>query len=275
MAEIIKSITNPNEFPATFTEYFQNKDVFIKTPEMNVSVKFLEYKDGMILLEIPSSSGIIAQTIIFVSTTDTIIAVRVKLTSQKSGSLYLFHPENIQMIKIPSKEERKSFNINHPVRNENIFISNIISDFVIRESLSRETKRFESISEPITIKLKEQFKYSRVFYINEKSNDDRMLYFLSKRQPIFIPDLQKKDWGGADLETFEFYRMKIFDRDRMLDWKLVTSEISVPLLYHTMLPFGYIQVNDQRPLTENELTSLKKLCASTSEYITANNIIKT
>ena len=50
------------------------------------------------------------------------------------------------------------------------------------------------------------------------------------------------------------------------------SEISVPILYRTKIPFGYVQVNNVKPLTEAAIAVIKRVAMIVEELFKKNDV---
>jgi hypothetical protein len=269
-----ENITDKKRFEELFGIYFVKYNVFLKSSGININVKYNKYENDIIEIQMNEPVEVAENSIIFARCDNKLVCANVKFLSIKDNDNYQFQPKNIEIIEIERKEERKKISDNDNEK-KLIYITNIISDFILKDCLNYEKKKVEFIKDKLVSKLGKAYPYSKAFFFNENKNDDRMKYFFQERKPIFISDIKKEVLKTDEIKMYEFYKMYIFDRDNFLDWNKIISEISLPIFYKSLLPFGYLQINSDKPFTEDEFNTFKKLGGSTSEFFTKNNVIKT
>ena len=69
-----------------------------------------------------------------------------------------------------------------------IYITNLISDLIILNTLSLEEKKIDRIRESVLNEMSQAFNYVKIFFLNQKKSDGRMTYFLKNKEPINILD---------------------------------------------------------------------------------------
>ena len=270
MPEIIENITDKNKFKDIFDKYFLNNDAFIKTPEISISVKYAGYQNGKVILQIQQDFNEKIGILFIRNKENNIISSKLKLISKAKANLYSFTAVSIQIVDASRKEERKN------VDSENeIYISNILSDFTVIDCISNQKRKFEFIKGKIIDKLSGQYNYTEVIFSGDKSRDIRLKYFYTERKPIFVPDINNVDFQNDNADFYKFYKTSVFESDKKLNWHGIISEISVPLMYRMIFPFGYIQIIDNSPLSEKDYSAMRKLGSSFSDTLSKNKIIHT
>lgn len=266
-------IEDRGEIESIFNEWFAGNTVFLKTEEGNVQVQFASFKDNEIRLRITQGNILRKHNIAYTTHDNTLISAYLHLQSREDDEVFTFRPIHVQVFEIQRREQRKS--IEPPTRKmgEGIYISNLISDFVLKDCFTRERRRTDSIGDSIRQKLNINYEHVKLFLANEKMYDDRMKMFYGKRKPVFIPNIKNERNNTEDYEIFKFYSLLI-TQDRKLSNNII-SEIAVPFLYKGMIPFGYLQVNSSKELTPDDFGYLKKIGAAVSETFSGNNIITT
>jgi hypothetical protein len=179
----------------------------------------------------------------------------------EKGELQL-EPQDLQAMDIPRKEERVKV-AGQSDTSSGAYVTKIISDFSLKDGLSHHSKMVEAIKDELTGKLKGKYTFSKMVFSYESSNDPRMDYFASERQPLFIKDISV--WDGKNDDTvLKRFMTKIHPYDSSFSANRLISEISVPFLYRYMLPFGYLQVNGVTPFNDEDYSALKKMGMSVS-----------
>ncbi|MCP4135815.1 MAG: hypothetical protein GY754_32910 [bacterium] len=265
------SFTDSSVLESIYNRFFTAGNVFLKFGTLNIKIKYLEYKNGMIYLKIKEGQHKLDTAILYIRHGDEVIFSHIRFNSKKDD-YHLFELENIQILKMHRKEERKQFDSSQDDTGAEIFLSSIISDFVIRESLGEERRHLKNIKEDILFKFENLYAKTKVFFMNEKKSDNRMKFFISNRKPIYVKDIfepsEKKDKGDR-----VYYIDTLYNPDYALVRDNIVSEISAPFLYKGMIPFGYLQVNDQKPLSEKAYSKIRKFCLSVSELMSRDDSI--
>ncbi|MFC1669107.1 hypothetical protein ACFL20_01845 [Spirochaetota bacterium] len=272
MPKVIENITDETQFEAAYNKHFHNRSAYIKTSEMNISVNFKSYREGKVTLSIENSFDETDGVLFAKIDNDRVVYSKLSYIRKIDDHSYIFKPESIHIVDATRKEERKGVDSKNK---GNIYISNIISDFTIKDCLSNQHRKVDFIRDKIIQKLSDKFKYARVYFPGDKNPDKRLMYFYSKRVPIFNPNKNDEEYHKKDTKFYKFYNTSLHQSDKKLDWKGLISEISVPLMYKMMFPFGYIQINHNAVLSEDDYSSVRKLGSSFSEVFSKNDIIKT
>ncbi len=264
MAELIKTITDREVFEKIFYKFFLNSNVFLKTKSGDLKIQFFGYTDGMVALRIPFVKNMFENCLIFTRNVNVTIYSHLKLIEKQADESYIFSPVKFQVISVARREDRKIVELGGQGKNV-LYVTNIISDFLIQNTLAMENKRVDSVKEMVRFDLEKQFKMVKIYFCNEGLSDARMRHFLEKKAPILIPDINKKE-AGRDEALFNLYLNEIYPRDHhLVNRKQLISEVSVPILYKAKIPYGYIQGNSETVLTESALTVVKRMAIVVEE----------
>ncbi|MCU0845657.1 MAG: hypothetical protein MUC76_12110 [Spirochaetes bacterium] len=264
MAELIKTITDKSLFEKIFYKFFFKNNVFLKTKNGDLKIEFFGYTDGMAALKIPFLKNMYESCIIFTRNESYTIYANLKLVEKQEDDSYIFVPLKFQIISAMRREDRKIVDIGGQGKNI-IYITNVISDFIIQNSLAMDSKKVDHVKEIVRFDLEKQFKQVRIFFCNEGMTDIRMKYFYEKKTPYLIGDINRGE-TVKDLNFFNYYINNIYGKDyQLINRKNLVSEVSVPVLYKARIPYGYIQCNGAAPLSESALLIVKRMAIVVEE----------
>ncbi|TAL33191.1 MAG: PilZ domain-containing protein [Spirochaetes bacterium] len=262
-----KLITDKSLFGGIFARVFMRGNVFIKTSGLNIQVESFHYSEGELLVKLSEPGGELNNPLFYVRHGEEVFFTHAKLLSRDEDGQYRFHPVDVQILQAPRREDRRQVaGAQNPGR-EPAYISNIVSDFILRESLSNNRKKIEIFKDSILKKIGSGFPASRVYLVNEKPGDGRMEYFRKERVPLFINNLDDRE-GLAAEPPGTFYLTRILPNEPEEKSVKLVSEIAVPFLYRLMLPFGYLQVNGADRFGDEDFAAMKKLGMSISTVMT-------
>ena len=254
-----------------FNRYFSGRLAFIKSGNGNLNVKYFGYTAGMVAFRIQSAKKFFDECLIFTKYNEYLIYAYLKFAEKQEDTLYLFRPIKVQIIFSKRRENRRKIEFENESK-EVVYISNVLPDFIINNSLALTQKQMDLIKETVVFDLKNLFDYNRIFMINEKANDPRMNYFLEDKTPIVIANLKTKPQKNHE-KMFNHYTSHIYPEDFYLSQrKNLISEISVPVLYEALLPYGYIQVNNTTLLTEPGVAGVKRMALILENLIKKNKV---
>lgn len=268
-----RNVEDPREIESLFNEWFAKNPVFLKTEEGNVEVHFVSCQGNEIRLRIPNGSILRKHSIVYATRETTLVSAHAELREREGTDEFLFSASHVQVYGIQRKEQRNPAQQTPGHREKSVYISSLISDFVLKDCFTREGRRTSAVGDSLQQKLNNNYEHVKVFLSYEKQYDDRMKMFLGKRKPVYIPNIKKDPETAEDKDLLKFYSLLI-TQDRKLNNSII-SEIAVPFLYKGMIPFGYLQVNSSKELTPDDFGYLKKIGAAVSETFSANNIITT
>ncbi len=263
-------------------EIFENRlallKVFVKINGISIPIKSFKYENDCVTISINQHEIEADKIIIYAQNNEKVIASHANLKVKNDDNTYVFEPCDIIIFDANRKEERSIVGI----RNLNtvtspIYITNMISDFLINESFMASRKRVDFIKEVLMKKISLDNALTKITLLNELHNDERMKFFMTERKPYFFNNL-KDVFDSEKLKTdpdLKRYAFSIYPSDPTLEDMKIISEISVPLLYKFMLPFGYIKATSQTALTDSDFTMIRKFGMSVSTLFSNDkNLIK-
>lgn len=269
MAEIIRTITDTTQFEEIFNKFFSKRDVYIKTKSGDLNIQFLGYNNGNVAFRIPRVKSVPDMIVVLTRISDNTIYASLK-SLEREEDTFIFLPIKFQIISEKRREERASL---ETADGKNVlFVTNLISDLMIHNSLDSNEKKVSLAKDKISDDLKGKFDRIRVVFINETRIDVRMKHFTETWNPIFIRDLGAVI-SDSEKKEFSFYINEIYAKDyKLSSQKELISEVSVPVIYKNMVPYGYIQVNSTKPMNENHLKVIKRLAVMLNDQLLKSNI---
>ncbi len=269
MSETIKTITDTGQFEEIFKKFFTGKEVYIKTKSGDLAVQFLGYSSGNVAFRIPRVKNVPDTIVVLTRLGEKTIYASLK-SLEHNEDTFIFLPMKFQIISEARREERTS--IGAPDGKNVLTATNLISELMIQGSLDSNDKKVALIKDKIAADLKGRFAKIRVVFVNETRIDVRMKHFMHSWNPIYIKDLGKEP-SEADKKNLQFYVNEIYAKDyKLSSQKEFISEVSVPFIYKNIIPYGYIQVNNTRPMDENHLTVIKRLAAMINDHLVKENL---
>lgn len=270
MADQIKTVTDESQYPILFETFFSKADVFLKTKNGDLKIQFLGYHGGDVAFRIPHVKNVPDVNLIFTRRGTNTIYANMKFV-ERSEDTYVFHPALFQIISEYRKEDRAVVGIQGGGKNV-IFINNIMSDFNIKSSLEMNDKRNDKVKEIAIFDLEKQFEKIKILFMHESKNDLRMKMFFADPKPLFIPDLNSEP-AEKDRESYDYYINNIYSNDVKLSTRnKFVSEVSVPVMFRNIIPYGYIQVNNSRPMSDGMLTVVRRMAIVIDQLFIKNRV---
>lgn len=271
MSETIRTISDTGQFEEIFNKFFSKRDVYIKTKSGDLHIQFLGYNKGNVAFRIPRVKTVPDTIVVLTRVSDNTIYASLKLLEHEQDT-FIFLPMKFQIISEKRREERTSL---EKTDGKNVlYVSNIISDLMIQSSLDSSEKKVRAIKDKISEDLKGKFGRIRAVFFNESKIDVRMKHFMESWNPIFIRD-RGADISDSEKKEFSSYINEIYSKDyKLSSQKEFISEVSVPIIYKNMVPYGYIQVNNSKPMDENHLKAIKRFAVMINEHLMKNNIFE-
>jgi len=268
-SDVVKHITDRNSLSDLYSSLFIGRDVFLRADGINIKVKFIKFSDGKIYLDIPVENYISKRTAIYTRNMEEVAYSHI-IPSGMEENFYVFETEGSQIFFTPRNEERKQL---QSAPGKKTVISQIISNFVIRESLMQNQSRVDWLRQEISAKITSKYDYVNVYFLGDRNADTRMSWIMEDRAPIFISDINSEIDEENAITDVTSYMRDIYYHDKALMAQQCVSEITIPLLYKMMMPFGYIQVNHTSPLAEDDFFMMKRLGLAYSESISKDHTI--
>jgi hypothetical protein len=271
MSEVIRTITDAGQFEEIFNKFFSNRDIYIKTKSGDLLIQFLGYNNGNVAFRIPRVKSVPDTIVVLTRISENTVYASLKLLEHDQDT-FIFLPLKFQIISEKRKEERTS--LEKSGEKNVLFITNLISDLMLQNSLDSNEKKVRAVKEKIAEDLKGKFDRIRAVFFNESRIDVRMKHFLELWSPIFIKD-RGAVVSDSEKKEFSFYVNEIYSKDyKLSSQKELISEVAVPIIYKNMVPYGYIQVNNAKPMNENHLKAIKRFAVMINEHLMKSNIFE-
>lgn len=269
MAETIKTISDASQFEELFKQYFIGTEVYLKTKSGDIIIQFLGYHDGNVAFRIPRVKNVPDTIVVYTRNKVSIIYLSLKVLENNEDT-FIFTPLKFQIITEQRKGERTEF---ETAENKNIFyISNIISEGILKTSLDGNEKKVNLVRDMITQDMKGKFERLKIVFSNETTIDVRMKHFMKHSAPLYVQDMSNRTPSKEDVD-FNYYINEIHARDFKLSGQSeFISEVSVPIIYKNSIPYGYIQVNNTKPMTDGHLAVIKKISLMVNEFFLKEKI---
>ena len=187
MADQIKTVTDKQQFPMLFKNFFKGRDVYLKTNSGGILVYFLGFHEDSVAFRIPNVKNLPENILIFTRHSETTIYVSLKKVSSDADTFTL-EPVKFQIISAYRKEDRNLVQVGDEGKSI-VFIASLISDSDIKSSLDIHSKKVDKIKEIVLFDLEKQYDKVKIVFVNEMKNDSRFEYFKDGNTSISIYDL--------------------------------------------------------------------------------------
>jgi hypothetical protein len=270
MNKEIEKITDKIKIHEIIQTRFIAGRIFVKTSDINIQVDSYIYENGLISIMLPDYNESIRSVIFYIRDKDEVVISNAVFKHTDDNGKLLFEILDVQTLNVPRKEIRKNIASVDKTEAAVIYISNIISDFTIQESISSSRRRVDIIKDELLKKVLSIYPGTQILFLDDKTNDSRMLYCKTKRKPFFIKNM--KDLEDTDKldnhEELKYYKSYIFNDEPRYQKTRKVSEICVPLLYKLMMPFGYIKSESSTEFNDDDFSVLRKLGMTASTVYT-------
>lgn len=253
-----------------FQTRFKEGKMFVKTSDINIQAESFSFENGEITVTIQAVNEKMDSVLFYIRDNEEVVFSHAVLKSKNSNGIFVYEPLDIQILPIPRKEERKSITSINSAVEQPVYISNIISDFIIHESLNLSRRRVDMIKDELLKKLLNIYPVSEIIFLNDKVKDSRMLYFNKLRKPFFIKnirDIDNQEKVNSE-DDLKYYKSYIYDKDSLDTRAKAVSEVCVPLLYKMMMPFGYVKSSSITELDDEDYSVIRKFGMSASTVYT-------
>ena len=271
MTGTIQTITDRSSFDRIFYDNLSGGDIFLKTSNGNLKIAFLGYTGGQIAFRIPYIKSMPDTALVFARRTETTIYVELKTIEKQEAEVFVFSPIKVQLIHAARTEGRAA--VSGEGKNL-MFISRIASDFNLSDSVALEKKKTAFVRDKVLSDLKKIFPDVIVHFSSEEMFDQRTIFFNEHaNQPIYIPDITKPP--AADPSgMFAFYREFIYSKEQFnMKRHGFISEISVPILYRGMIPFGHITIHGTAPINRSAAQILARAAVLSEQMMVKGAVI--
>ncbi|HPD77878.1 MAG TPA: hypothetical protein PLH88_05590 [Spirochaetota bacterium] len=271
MADLIKTVTDKSQFQFILDNFFTKNPVYIKTSSGNLALQYLGYADGNVAFRVPLVKSLPDNVVVFTRYKTNNIYLSMK-PIERNEDTFIFIPIKFQIISESRKEDRKLLGIEGG--KSVIYTNNLISDYNIERSLSTTDKKVDKIKEVAEFELKKKFEHVRIVLIHEAKSDIRLKHVISTSLPIFMPNLNVDPEPGEE-ENYNFYVNTIYKGDISLSSRnRFISEITVPILYNKIIPYGYVQVNGTQPFSDGLFEVCRRMSIVIDQLLNKNKLIQ-
>ncbi len=272
MSQEIHTINNPDQFEHIITKYFKGNQIQVRITGGTLPVQFLGFSEGMAAFQVQNIKNLPSECTFVVKMGLNLIYGYFKQVRQEEGNLFLFTPMRFQIITIKRSEERSTI-AGETGGKKLVFITNIVSDFMLVNSLEDSEKTVDRIRDKIVDDFDNAYEKIRIFLSSDGITDTRMKYFNTHKIPLFVPDIDNLD-KAPDVNQVHHFINNILPTDYYFKNNNFKSEVSIPLLYMMKMPYGYIQINSKSPMADTVLRNMKQLATMASGYFDKLKIFK-
>jgi len=269
MIDQIRTLSDKSRFEEIFSRFFINSSLMLRLKERSLPAKFLGYTDGQAGFRVPDIKNVPDDCIVEFRNEQYTIYLSLKYIEKQENDVFIFLPLKFQFMGQSRLEERIPLDDNSGKKI--VYVTNIISDFIIHNILIQRLQVVDKIKDVIMSDMEGAFESVKIYLINEGASDARMKYFSSEKAPIYIVDVTSPV-KSKDKDMFQYYMKNIYASDISLKHKNFISEISVPFLYKTKMPYGYIQINGTLPMSEISYNTIKKYSIQIDDMFKKANI---
>jgi hypothetical protein len=271
MSQSIETITDKGQFADLFNKYFSVKEIFVRTKSGDLVIQFLGYSEGHVAFRIPRVKNVPDMVIIFARHQANTIYASLKFLENNEDT-FIFLPVKFQIISEKRKENRTS--LDESGGKKILYITNVLSSAMIESTLNFKDKNVDLIKGKVMGDLKRSFEKVKIIFISDTKIDTRMKRLQETRIPIYVQDINQKP-GEAALRDYYYYLNEIYTKDyKLSSQKDFISEITVPVIFRNMIPYGYIQVNGTVPYTDNHFTAVKRVAMLMNELFKKENLFQ-
>lgn len=269
MIDQIRTLSDKSQFEKVFNRFFINSSLLLRLKERSLPAKFLGYSDGQAGFRVPDIKNVPDDCIIEFKNEQYTIYLNLKFLEKQENDVFIFLPLKFQFMGQARLEERISLDDHNGKRI--VYVTSVISDFIINNILIQRLQVVDKIKDVIMSDMEGAFESVKIYFINEGASDPRMKYFSSEKVPLYIADVNTPS-KSKDKEMHQYYMKNIYANDISLKHKSFISEISVPFLYKTKMPYGYIQINSTLPMSEISYNTIKKYSIQIDDMFKKANI---
>ncbi len=269
MINQIRTLTDVNQFEKVFNKFFINAALFLRHGDRNKPAKFLGYTEGQAGFRIAEIKSVPDSCVIEFKDNSYTIYLNMKFFEKQENDVFIFIPQNFQFISQNRSDDRIQIDDNSGKKI--VYVTNVLSDFIINNILTQRVQIVDKIKDTIFSDMEKAFESLKLYFINEGTSDSRMKYFSKEKMPFYIFDVNKPE-TSKNKQMFQEYLKNIYTHDISLKHKNFVSEISVPFLYRTKMPYGYLQINSTTPMPEITYNTVKKYSIKIDEMFKKENI---
>jgi hypothetical protein len=265
----IETVTTVAEMESIFNNYFTKNVIYLKTKSGNFKIKYIGFSEEKVFFQIPLIKKMPDQCIVMCRIPGETMYAVLQFMSKDDDDVYRFHPMKIQIIAEARKQERVA---TEQSGKKLLFVTKVISDFILEQTLSFESRKVDLIRSTILNQIEKTFPYKKIFLRNEGLSDIRMRYFYQFGSDYIVPSIPEIDTSDQIQKN---YLNTIYQKDYYLNnRKQYISEGASVIRYQHAIPIGYIQVNHTRPLEASAFEMVKKLSTICEKLFIKNKVFR-
>ncbi len=197
--------------------------------------------------------------------------IELKIISLTDRGSTLFEPISHEESEIKRTAER----IDLLAASKPITLSHMISDFEIAAQIDFHDSKIERISYIYSQALKKYFSNVEIYFFHEIMTSARGKLIKEFQKTMFIMDVneataQENDLPGTIPSEVFFKRIKPYDRKIPAQ---TLMDITVPIFYKNVVPYGFIHVNTPKQYPPAILKQLKNVASKLNEQLLLAKII--
>jgi len=271
MADLIKTVTDKKQFEFLLSNFFNGNSVFIKTSSGNINLQFLGYSEGNAAFRIPHVKSIPDNVVVYVRHGHNNIYLSMKFI-ERSEDTFLFIPIKFQIISESRKEDRKLVQVEGGGKSI-IYVNNLVTEYMLHRELSTAEKKIDKVKEVAEFELKKKFEYVKILFSYEAKTDSRFKFILANSRALYVPNLNEDPLPELE-DDFNHYINNIYRTDLNVSSRnQFISEITAPVMYNEVIPYGYVQVNGSQPFTEGILEVCKRMTIVVDQLLKKNHLL--
>lgn len=270
MPDLIKTVTDKSQFQFLLDNFFKSAPVFIKTNSGNITLQYVGFSDGNVAFRIAMVKSLPENVVVFTRHKTNTIYLSLRLI-ERSEDTFVFIPVKFQIISESRKEDRKLVGVEGGGKNI-IYMNNLITDYIIERGLSTAEKKIDKIKEFAEFELKKKFDFIKIVFINETKTDNRLKHLLSSSKAIYMPNLNVDPEPSRE-DDYNFYINNIYKSDISLSSRnKYVSEITIPVMYNNIIVYGYVQVNNSKPVTDGMYEVCRRMSIAINQLMQKNRL---
>ncbi len=269
MPDLIKTVTDKTQFQFLFDNFFKGTNSYIKTSSGNIALQFLGYSEGNVAFRIPFVKSSPDVVVVFTRHRTNTIYLTLKFI-ERSEDTFVFIPVKFQIISESRKEDRKLVGIEGG--KSIMYLNNLISDYIIERGLAGADKKIDKIKEFAEFELKKKFDLVKIVFINESKGDNRLKHVIGTSKHLYMPNLNIDPEPGKE-DDYNFYINQIYKSDISLTSRnRYISEITVPVMYNSIIVYGYLQVNSSQPSSDGMFEVVKRMSIAINQLMVKHQL---
>ncbi len=247
-----------------YNSCFAGKTAFMKYYSNDIQVKCHGYSVGYVTIGIPYIKTIPDPAIIFSFNDKNIIHMTLKKTAVIQQDIIQFEITRCYLIPSSRHYNRSTINLKSDHRNI-LFITNLITETVINNSLITSRNKINTIFNYAEEKLKQKFLFVKIYTASEIPHDPRMQYIYANNEGYIVYRMGKNSYKKTP--AFEYYMNYIYPNERTIRTGMYRiSEGIFPIFYKNKIPYGYLRINKETELSVSDISIVQSLVRSIENH---------